>query len=235
MRFTYLGHAAFRFETGGSVLLIDPFFTGNPAARLSISEASRGVTHVLLTHGHDDHVGDALTILKSSKATLVSNFEVCSWLAAQGVENYSPGNHGGRISFPDFDVVLTNAWHSSSTIIDGKPLYLGNPMGFVILPNTKGAKPVYFMGDTGLSFDMKLVHELYRPQIGIVPIGDRFTMGAEQAAYACRKFFKFRTVIPCHYASFEGFVAPDAKAFLKVMGPDAKKVKVLASGESLEV
>jgi len=233
MKITYHGHSAFRIETGKAVILIDPFFTGNPAAKVGWQEASQGLTHLLLTHGHGDHTGDSLDILKATGATLVSNFEICMWLNAKGVENYSPGNHGGRISFEDFDVIFTNAWHSSSDTNGGNPIYLGNPSGFVIEPKMEKGKTLYVAGDTGLSYDMKLIQELYRPEIGILPIGDRFTMGGDQAAYACRNFFDFETVIPCHYASFKGFVADDASTFLKAMGPDAGKVKVLAAGETV--
>jgi L-ascorbate metabolism protein UlaG (beta-lactamase superfamily) len=233
MKIEYLGHAAFRIETGKTVMLIDPFLTGNPAAKTDWQTASKGATHVLLSHGHSDHVGDSVDILKATGATLVANFEVCNWIASQGVEKYSPGNHGGRISLDEFDVVFTNAHHSSSMIFDGKPLYLGHPSGFVIIPKAERGKTIYLMGDTGLTLDMKLVQEFYKPVIGIVPIGDRFTMGPDQAAYACRKFFKFKTIIPSHYASFSGFVIPDAKPFLKAMGPDKKKVKAISAGESV--
>lgn len=233
MKITYHGHSAFRIETGKAVILIDPFFTGNPAAKVGWQEASQGLTHLLLTHGHGDHTGDSLEILKATGATLVSNFEICMWLNAKGVENYSPGNHGGRISFDDFDVIFTNAWHSSSDTNGGNPIYLGNPSGFVIEPKTEKGKTLYVAGDTGLSYDMKLIQELYKPVIGIIPIGDRFTMGGDQAAYACRNFFDFKTVIPCHYASFKGFVADDASTFLTAMGPDAGNVKVLAAGETV--
>lgn len=232
MKITYHGHSAFRIETGNAVILVDPFFTGNPAATRSWQEASQGLTHLLLTHGHGDHVGDSLEILKATGALLVSSFEVCSWLNAKGVENYSPGNHGGRISFDDFDVIFTNAWHSSSDMVAGSPVYLGNPMGFVIEPKREQGNTLYIAGDTGLTYDMKLVHELYRPQIGILPIGDRFTMGADQAAYACCNFFDFKTVIPCHYASFKGYVDADASKFLKAMGPDAGRVRVMSAGDT---
>lgn len=232
MKITYHGHSAFRIETGNAVILVDPFFTGNPAATSTWQEASQGLTHLLLTHGHGDHVGDSLEILKSTGALLVSSFEVCSWLNAKGVENYSPGNHGGRISFDDFDVIFTNAWHSSSDMVAGSPVYLGNPMGFVIEPRREHGNTLYIAGDTGLTYDMKLVHELYRPEIGILPIGDRFTMGADQASYACRNFFDFKTVIPCHYASFKGYVDADASKFLKAMGPDAGKVRVMSAGDT---
>ena len=234
MKITYHGHSAFRVETGNAVILVDPFFTGNPAAKTTWQEASRGCTHLLLTHGHGDHTGDSLEILKETGALLVSNFEICSWLNAKGIDNYSPGNHGGRIVFDDFDVIFTNAWHSSSDMVAGTPVYLGNPSGFVIAPKREQGNTLYISGDTGLSLDMKLIQELYRPEIGILPIGDRFTMGADQAAYACRNFFNFKAVIPCHFGSFKGFVADDASSFLKAMGPDATTVKVMAAEETVE-
>lgn len=233
MKITYFGHSAFRIETGGAVILVDPFLTGNPAATVGWQEASRGLTHLLLTHGHGDHVGDSVEILKSTGATLVANYEICSWLNGRGVDRYSPGNHGGRIAFDDFDVIFTNAWHSSSDMVAGQPVYLGNPAGFVIAPKTEAGKTLYVAGDTGLSYDMKLIDDLYHPDIGILPIGDRFTMGGAQAAYACRNFFHFRTVIPCHFASFKGYVDDDASTFLAAMGPDAAKVRVMASGETV--
>ena len=235
MKITYLGHSAFLIETGASVILIDPFLTGNPAATTDWETASRGCTHVLLTHGHSDHIGDSVAILKATGATLVANFEICSYLNAQGVENYSPGNHGGRIGFADFDVVFVNAWHSSSDIVNGTPVYLGNPAGFIIEPKQKDAKTLYVAGDTGLSLDMQLIRDLYKPAIGILPIGDRFTMGADQAAYACRHFFDFEMVIPCHYASFKGFVADNAEGFLKAMGDLAWRVRVMAAGEAVDL
>ena len=109
MQITWFGHSAFRLDVKGAVILIDPFITGNPAAKPGVMDHTRDCTHVLLTHGHDDHVGDTVAICLATGATLVSNFEVCNYLAAQGVANYSPGNHGGRISFPDFDAIFTNA------------------------------------------------------------------------------------------------------------------------------
>jgi L-ascorbate metabolism protein UlaG (beta-lactamase superfamily) len=233
MKIIYFGHSAFRIETGNSVVMLDPFLTGNPLFKGDSAEVSRGATHVLLTHGHDDHTGDTAAICKANDATLIANFEVANWFVAQGVEKYSPGNQGGRQSHEDFDVVFTNAWHSSSTERGGKPVYLGNPLGFVLIPKKERGKTLYITGDTGITMDMKLVQDLYKPAFGIMCIGDRFTMGPDQAAYACRKFFKFKTVIPCHYRTFEGFLIPDAKPFVKAMGPDRRKVKVMEPGQSL--
>lgn len=235
MKITYFGHSAFRIETGNAVIMLDPFLTGNPLFKGDAMEVSHGATHVLLTHGHDDHRGDTVDICKKTGATLVSNFEVCMYLAGQGVEKYSPGNHGGRIAFDDFDCIFTNAWHSSSAIAGGTPVYLGNPAGFVIRPKREEGKVLYVSGDTGITLDMKLIHELYKPTVGIICMGDRFTMGPEQAAHACREFFDFKTVIPCHFATFEGFLVPDAISFVAAMEQQASRVKVMKPKDSLSL
>ncbi len=200
MRITWFGHSAYRVETGSSVVMIDPFLSGNPTWEGSVEDAANGATHVVLTHGHDDHIGDTLDICKTTGATLVGVAELATYLAKKGVENVSPGNHGGRIHFDDFTVAFVQAWHSSSSRMGDDPVYLGNPAGVVIIP--KSGKTLYHMGDTDIFSDMALINEIYEPKIGIVPIGDRFTMGAELAAMACRKFFEFETVIPCHFGTF---------------------------------
>jgi L-ascorbate metabolism protein UlaG (beta-lactamase superfamily) len=200
MRITWFGHSAYRVETGSSVVMIDPFLSGNPTWEGSVEDAANGATHVVLTHGHDDHIGDTLDICKTTGATLVGNAEIATYFARKGVENVSPGNHGGRIRFEDFTVAFVQAWHSSSSRAGEEAVYLGNPAGIVIIP--KSGKTLYHMGDTDIFSDMALINEIYEPKIGIVPIGDRFTMGAELAAMACRKFFRFETVIPCHFGTF---------------------------------
>jgi L-ascorbate metabolism protein UlaG (beta-lactamase superfamily) len=203
MKLTWLGHSGFRMETGSSVLLIDPFLTGNgvfDASAMSFDDATAGVTHIALTHGHDDHVGDTVEICKKTGATVIGVYEVVLYLNGLGVENIEPANPGGTIDCGDFDVSFVKAFHSSSTVVDGKPVYLGNPCGVVIRP--KDGPVIYHMGDTEIFGDMSLVNDIFAPSIGLVPIGDRFTMGAKTAAMACEKYFKFDTVVPIHYGTF---------------------------------
>ena len=200
MKLTWFGHAAVRAENGSHVILIDPFLSGNPKFNGSVEEAARGATHVVLTHGHDDHVGDAVEICNSTGATLVAVYELAMFLAGQGVSKIQVSNIGGAVDLGGgVSVSFVKAFHSSSTTIDGETIYLGNPTGVVI----EGlGKTVYHMGDTEIFGDMALVEEIYAPKVGFVPIGDRFTMGAKTAALACKKFFKFDTVVPIHYGTF---------------------------------
>jgi L-ascorbate metabolism protein UlaG (beta-lactamase superfamily) len=218
MKITWFGHACFRIDTSASAILIDPFLTGNAVFEKSgipLSKVTEGVTHVALTHGHEDHVGNTISVCKATGATLIAVYELAMYLASQGVETVDPGNTGGKIPHDDFDLTFVPAWHSSSVIVDGRPLYLGNPCGIVIAP--KDGKTVYHMGDTDIFADMGLINELYRPQIGIVPIGDRFTMGAKTASLACKRFFNFETVVPCHYGTFP-IVDQTPEQFVTEMG-----------------
>jgi L-ascorbate metabolism protein UlaG (beta-lactamase superfamily) len=231
MKITWLGHSAFRIETRSSIILVDPFLRGNPKFRLDFAAVTASATHILLTHGHDDHVGDTVEIAKATGAQLLSSFEVCVYLAGQGAANINPGNPGGTIALGDFKVSFTPAVHSSSTIVDGKPVYLGNPMGIVITPAE--GPVVYHMGDTAIFSDMALVHELYRPKIGIVPVGDRFTMGGKIAAEAVHRYFDFDTAIPCHYGTFD-LLAQNPGEFVAALGGKPRAF-VPAIGETLEV
>lgn len=202
MELTWYGHAAFKIKAGDASILIDPFLTGNPSWNKGWEEVAEGVTHVLLTHGHNDHVGDAAAILKSTGAMLVANPEICDYLTGQGAtDKANPGNHGGTVDCHGFTTTFVNALHSSAfTLGDGKNIYLGNPNGLVL--HFPDAPTLYHMGDTDIFGDMALIGELHQPEIGLVPVGDRFTMGGAVAALACRRYFKFRTVVPCHYGTF---------------------------------
>lgn len=215
MRITWLGHSAFRIETGTSVIMIDPFLSGSPVFTGSIDDAAAGCTHVLLTHGHDDHIGDTVEICKMTGATLIAIYEICVHLGGKGVEKVDPGNTGGTIHANDFSVTFVKADHSSATQVDGGFAYLGNPCGLIVKSKVED-RTVYHMGDTDIFSDMALINELHKPDIGIVPIGDRFTMSPRTAAIACKRYFYFKTVIPCHYGTFP-IIEPDASKFLAAM------------------
>ncbi len=230
MKLTFLGHSAFRIEMGDRVILIDPFLTGNPAFTGDLDEAGRGATHILITHGHDDHIGDAAAIATKTGAQVVSNYEVCMHLQGQGVQSINPGNTGGEVDCGGFTVAFTQALHSSAASGPNGPIYMGNPNGLIVI--APGEPTLYHMGDTDLFGDMALIQEFYRPKIGIVPVGDRFTMGGARAAQAVKRFFDFDTVIPCHYGTFP-IIAPNADSFVQGLQGARAKVQTPASGETL--
>lgn len=225
MKLTWYGHSAFRVEVGDVRILIDPFLSGNPSWGKSWEQAAEGITHVLLTHGHDDHIGDSAAILKKTGAMLVANFEICMYLVGKGVSDkaINPGNHGGTVDCGGFTTTFVNALHSSSASgPGGSNTYLGNPAGLVL--HFPDERTLYHMGDTDIFSDMALINELHEPKIGIVPIGDRFTMGGAVAALACRRFFGFETVIPCHYGTFP-IIDQTAERFVE--GLDGSGVEVV--------
>lgn len=230
MKVIWFGHSAFRVEFGSHVLLIDPFLSGNPGFKGDIAAATAGVTHILLSHGHDDHVGDTVEISKTTGAQVVTNFDLSMYLLEKGVKNINPGNTGGEISCGDFSVTLTYAQHSSSTMLDGKPVFLGNPNGLII--KHAGSPTLYHMGDTEIFSDMALIAELHAPEIVLIPIGDRFTMGARTAALALNRYLKPKVAIPMHYASFD-MVAANAGPFQAEMAESLTKVLVPKVGEVL--
>ncbi len=230
MKLTWFGHYAVRAENGSHVILIDPFLSQNPKFQGSVDDAARGATHVVLTHGHDDHVGDAVEICKKTGATLAAVYELAMFLAGQGAGKVEPGNPGGTIDLGGgVTVSFVKAFHSSSTEAGGKTVYLGNPCGVVI----EGlGKTVYHMGDTEIFGDMALIAEIFDPKIGFVPIGDRFTMGARTAALACKKFFKFDAVVPMHYGTFP-IIDQDPAKFVAAMA--GQNVVIPEIGKPFEI
>jgi L-ascorbate metabolism protein UlaG (beta-lactamase superfamily) len=231
MKITWFGHSAFRVDIAGASIMIDPFLE-NGTYKGDLKAAYRGATHVALTHGHDDHLGSTLEICKATGALLIGNWEICNYYAGKGVENYSPGNHGGTIDFGAFTLSFVAARHSSSSIVDNMPIYLGNPAGIIL--NAPKEKTFFHMGDTDIFSDMALINELHQPKIGIVPIGDRFTMGAKLAALACNRFYAFETVIPAHYATFP-LIDATADRFVAEMKGSKTKVLVPERGVAVEL
>jgi len=232
MQITWYGHSAFRLDFGGNAVLIDPFFAGNPAFVSDPREAMRGVKHIVLTHGHADHVGDALDIAKQNEATVTTNYDLCMWLAGKGLEKMNPMNTGGTTDLGAFSVTMVRADHSSGDIKDGMPIYLGNPCGVII--KAKGEPTVWHMGDTDIFSDMALLSEIHQPKIAIVPIGDRFTMSPVTAALAVKRFLKVDAAIPCHYGSFP-IIEPNADKFVAEMKGHATTVIVPEKGRAFTV
>jgi len=194
MNLTYFGHSCFLVESGGHRLLFDPFITPNPLAKnVDISKIAADV--ILLSHGHVDHVADAVALAKLTGAAVVSNWEISEWLARQDVANIVPMNHGGSRPFGFGRVKMTSAIHSS-TLPDGTAG--GNPGGYVV-EFAEGA--FYYSGDTALTMDMKLIPEEFAIRFAVLPIGDNFTMGAADAARAAG-FVETTVVVGVHYNTF---------------------------------
>ncbi len=234
MKITWLGHSAFRLDSATASILIDPFLSYNPSfAGLDLKDQTKGVTHILLTHGHGDHVGDTVQLAKETGATVLANADLAAWLGSKGVEKIEMGNTGGTVGFEGFSVTFTNALHSSAQITeDGVSHALGNANGLMLHFDDEAS--LLHMGDTDIFSDMQLIKELHQPDIGLVPIGDRFTMGGAVAALACQRYFDFKTAIPCHYGTFP-IIDQTPEKF--VAGLDGTRTRVLTPkpGSSVEV
>ncbi len=215
---TFLGHAGFLMTDGTHTLAVDPFLTDNPVATHTPEDIA--CSHIALTHGHEDHFGDTIPIAKANNATVIAAYEICNHCAAQGVEHVDPGNPGGTIETPFGSVTFTQAFHSSS--YQGK--YMGQPCGLVI---RIGGKTIYHCGDTALFSDMKLLGELFRPDIALIPAGDRFTMGPAHAAKAA-ELIGAPIAVPIHHGTW-----PPIAADLSAFTPAGVEVRHMAAGDTL--
>jgi len=223
IKVTWYGHACVGLEVGEHRLLVDPFLTGNPLAAASPDQFEP--TAILVSHGHGDHVGDALEIAKRTGALVVSNFEICNWFQAQGHDNVHPQHIGGGFHYPFGYLKLTIAHHGSA-LPDGS--YGGNPCGFLL---TAEGKKIYLACDTGLFYDMKLIGEegLY---FAALPIGDNFTMGPDDALRAV-KLLQPKRVLPYHYDTFD-VIKQDPHAWAeRVRAETSAEPVVLKPGESV--
>lgn len=223
---TWLGHATWQVKTEQHTLLIDPFFEGNPAAKISAADVN--CDYILVSHGHGDHVGDAAAIANRCNATVISNYDLCQWLAnKQGVKQTLGMNLGGSVTLPFGRVKMTIA-HHSSMLPDGS--YGGNPCGFVLfLPK----KTIYFACDTALFGDMKTIGDLGL-DLAILPIGDLYTMGPEDAVEAV-KLLRPKHIIPSHYNTWPP-IAQDPHAWGKMVDHHTtSQVCVLSVGEVLKL
>ena len=217
IRLTFFGHAGFLVEGGGHAVAIDPFLTGNPVAKHKPEDVKCDA--IALTHGHADHFGDTVSIAKANGATVYGTFEICDYCGEQGLEKLEPMNPGGKVAAEFGFVALTQAFHSSS--YEGR--YMGMPCGVVL---RIGGMTVYHCGDTSLFGDMKLLGEIYRPDIAMIPVGDRFTMGPEMGTKAA-ELIRPKVAIPIHYGTWP-LLLPDASGF----APSGVEVKVMEPGET---
>jgi len=227
IKITWLGHATFRVETpGGKIILIDPWVMGNPACPTTERNVKK-VDVMLCTHGHFDHIGDAVEIAKKHDPKVVGIPELCGWLGKKGVKQTAEMNKGGTQTVEDIKVTMVHADHSCG-IKDGDELvYGGEACGYVV-EFANGVK-IYHAGDTNVFGDMKIIRELYAPEIAMIPIGDHYTMGPREAAYACN-LLKPKTVIPMHFGTFPPLIGRPSD--LKKLVPD-QEIREMKPGETI--
>lgn len=223
MKIIYHGHACFLVEGSKHSVIFDPFLRDNPLAKIKPENVK--VDAILVSHGHYDHVGDAVEISKNNNAIIVAPFELANYFKEKGAESY-PMHIGGTHQFPFGTVKLTIAHHGSTTEAGAS----GNPCGFLLMMD---GKVIYHAGDTGLFYDMKLIGELNSIDVALIPIGDNFTMGIPDALKAV-EFLKPRIAIPMHYNTFD-VIRQDPWQFINGLKGLSTKGVVLSIGESLTV
>ena len=222
LEMTYCGHAAFAFKTpGGKHILVDPFLTGNPSCPEHLKQPKH-VDAIFLTHGHGDHLGDTVALAKKFDAACLAIVELGAWLAKQGVKKVVAFNKGGSTDAAGVHVTMTQAVHSGG-VPDGDTMVYGGEAAGLILRFENGVK-IYHAGDTAVFGDMKIIGEMYKPDIALLPIGDFFTMGPDEGAYAAR-LLGVKTVVPMHYGTFPVLTGTPAR--LRELTADIAGLEVL--------
>jgi L-ascorbate metabolism protein UlaG (beta-lactamase superfamily) len=228
---TYFGHSTFSLTTSsGQFALIDPWVMTNPVCPETLKKVPR-LDVIFLSHAHTDHMGDLLALAKQHRPQIVAIFETCLWLGSKGFEKeIKPMGKGGSQKVGEFDVTMTHAFHSNSIDDNGTRLYGGEPAGLVI--RMPGGFTVYHAGDTALFGDMKLIGELYQPDVAMLPIGDLFTMGPREAAYATR-LLGVKHVIPMHCGTFPVLVGRPEALQKEAADIAGLQIHALKPGETL--
>jgi L-ascorbate metabolism protein UlaG (beta-lactamase superfamily) len=226
MKLTYYGHSCFAVNTGDVTLLFDPFITPNPLAS-AIKLDNIKADFILLSHGHVDHVADAVALAQSTGAKVISSWEIHEWLNKQGVMNTHPMNTGGKWDFDAFTVKCVAAQHSSG-LPDGS--YGGNPMGFII---TGKEGSFYYSGDTGLTLEMQLIPKWSRLRFAVLPIGDNFTMGVHDAI-ECARMIQCNTIVGVHYDTF-GFIKINQDEAAEAFNHEGMKLHLVKIGSTIEL